>query len=141
MPCTEQSKRKQGPMVVNPLYEASEDHYEHLPEPRPIFVSDTLPGTGESCYTDVGPALPPPRNVASSTSDKVSSEWKKNDKHIPTDMSVGDISACSMEGCYTVMSPAGTLTVLPRNRNSTTVGTNSSDCAPTSDNRNITDII
>ena len=135
-------------MVVNPLYEATEDHYEHLPEPRPVFVFNTLPVTGESCYTDVGPALPPPRIVTSSTSDNVSCEQEKMDKHtsfkqeemdkhIPTDVSVGDISACSMEGCYTVMSPAGTLTVLPRNRNSANVGTSGTDCAATS----IADII
>ena len=132
---TEMSQKTIHQMVVNPLYEAADDHYEHLPDfqaPPSLSVQAATPTSlsspGESKHTDVTPILPPPRKdfeAAESTGEKPSltdtqgkSPKRASTMLIPESCSLGDVSACSAEDCYTIMSPAGTVTMLPRNTSS-----------------------
>ena len=126
-------KKLQGPMVVNPLYEGAEDHYEHLPEPQPVFVPAILPVTYESGYSNVGPSLPPRKNEGSSATDDI--PYIRSDKLVPKHLSLGATSASSIEDCYTVMSPAGTVIVLPRNQSSYSIP-NGDNCVLSSEGKN-----
>ena len=126
----------QGPMVQNPLYESTEDHYEHLPDcsnGRPPPSLTILPATPTSLdnpgqpNADITPQLPPPRknSEAGPLGEKPSllgnterSPKQQSNKHIPDSQSMGGISVQSGEDCYTIMSPAGTLTMLPRTTSS-----------------------
>ena len=122
-------------MVLNPLYEAAEDHYEHLPDcnglPPPSLAilpaTPTFPSDPGQFYTDITPQLPPPRRdinpgypgekaVTVDVTEK--SPKRPGSMHIPESKSLGGISNYSGEDCYTIMSPAGTLTMLPRNTSS-----------------------
>ena len=123
----------QGPMVVNPLYEGAEDHYEHLPEPQPVFIPAILPVTYESGYSDVGPSLPPRKNEESSATDAI--PGIRSDKLAPKHFSLDATSANSMEDCYTIMSPSGTVTVLPRNQSSYNIP-NEDNCVLSSETKN-----
>ena len=131
--------KKTHAMVPNPLYEAADDHYEHLPDcknhtpsshsprsldPHPPTLLPIHPNTSSSAgqlYNDVTPQLPPPRKDSSGDKPATLSTLEKSPQHpttgvqLPESHSLGSMSAYSGgEDCYTVMSPAGTITMLPR---------------------------
>ena len=117
------------PTVVNPIYESGDDSvYEELPDFLPT-------GKGDTVYSDVGPPLPSPRydHLPPVAGDKLGAEKEGNvvsqtptpqcdpteKLTIPSSRSSGALSVHSTaEDCYTVMNPAGTLTVVPRSRHS-----------------------
>jgi hypothetical protein len=122
------------PNVTNPIYETGDDVYEELPD---VASGKQL---SNGLYTDVAPPLPsvrydhlPPavklpgqkgestpslaHTLKDGPSDKVAPQLT-----IPPSGSTGALSAHSAEDCYTVMSPAGTLTVVPRSRHSGLAG-------------------
>lgn len=112
-------------MVTNPLYETGEDIYEELPDREVengqvyMDMAPPLPSArNEKC-----PSAPPEKDSAISNKTGTSLTPERNqDKftmlNVPRPRSTGDLSSCSVEDCYTVMSPAGDVTVLPRNRHS-----------------------
>ena len=114
-----------GPMVTNPIYEAGEGVYEELPENPPSSVQFMINTNAPAPSAAMMPSLPPPRKtdpqeVTSLSEDEKSAMATKLGAAHPA--SLGNLSASfqldEAEDCYTVMSPAGTLTVLPRNRHS-----------------------
>ena len=115
------------PSVTNPIYETGDDIYEELPDPK----TEDLVKTG-GVFTDMAPDLPSGKmypTIESAPPEKASPIFstlppteKTQDKFmmlsVPRPCSTGDISLCSAEDCYTVMSPAGGVTMLPRMRQS-----------------------
>ena len=109
-----------GCMVTNPIYAGSEGFYEELPEnlPSSEHLSASTPATSAS----VPPNIPPPRKTDPFETPNLSESKKEAKINGPRPSSLDNLSSCGFdetEDCYTVMSPAGTLTVLPRNRHST----------------------
>ena len=123
-------------MVNNPLYDdANDGHYEHLPEckglPPPSLsiqppspaTTTTTPTTGQ-LYTEISPQLPPPRLNTDTTTEKPNApntqekslSHEKSESIYPLNSkSLTNISTYSFgEDCYTIMSPAGVLTIIPR---------------------------
>lgn len=116
-------------MVQNPLYDTTDDddYYEQLPDYKihpslslPLrFPPSTMASTGQP-YTDVTPQLPPLRRDSVATrGESALRVVEKSPKHmtsvpLPESKSLGGMSQCSGEDCYTIMSPAGTLTMVPR---------------------------
>ena len=101
--------------MSNPIYEPGE-LYEELPD-GPMAVAKQLKPNGMTTTPEV-PELPPPRmNVHVKVEENAVSIKRSSQRP----MSMGGLSLSSQreEDCYTVMSPAGTLTMLPRNRHST----------------------
>ena len=119
------SAKKPRMMVQNPLYEATDDeHYESLPDCKShpslsLPPPSTMASTGQP-YTNVTPQLPPPRRGSTATrGGAVMGGREKSPKHTTSEQppeckSLGGMSQYSGEDCYTIMSPAGTLTILPR---------------------------
>ena len=118
-------------MIQNPLYEAGDDHYEHLPDcnshPPPSLSNHhptiSITPSSNPSQVDSTPQLPPPRkeNEAGSHGEIPATVNVGNKSHhylgnvnLPESQSMGGVSAYSGEDCYTIMSPAGTLTALPR---------------------------
>ena len=129
--CLALSATKSGVMVQNPLYEAADDHYEHLPDCNghpPPFLSNHPPTisitpSSNPSQVEITPQLPPPRkeneagcNGESSATDNIGnkSHHYLGNVNLPESQSIGGVSTYSGEDCYTIMSPAGTLTALPR---------------------------
>ena len=111
-------------MVHNPMYSGSGDIYEEIPEDiaHPLNGVSSVP-----TFLSLPPSIPPPRNNNSteelSEGEKEAIEAKLKDigTHSESQDAKSQVSSCcgeEVEDCYTVMSPAGTLTVLPRNRHS-----------------------
>lgn len=108
-------------MVTNPIYESEEKFYEELPDyPLPTALLQRVNGIPS---VSAVPDLPPPRKAdlqqsADAFKDEESAVAAK--LRSPRPASFGGLSTSSQMGedCYTVMSPAGTLTMLPRNRHS-----------------------
>ena len=117
-------------MVQNPLYEAADDHYEHLPDcnghsppslsnhhTNTTIIPSSNPGIEHS---DITPKLPPPRKeneagpMGAMVGDMNKPQQCLGSVNLPESQSLGGVSALSGEDCYTIMSPAGTLTALPR---------------------------
>ena len=115
---------------MNPIYESGddEDMYEELPEMA-----------GDKTYSEVAPPLPsarydhlpPPPNVTVTGEKEPNthslSATPKHDPNgklaLPSSNSSGALSTHSApEDCYTVMNPAGTITVVPRNSRHSGVG-------------------
>ena len=106
-------------MVHNPIYGGSGEIYEELPDEPP----DTLCLNGASATplqipASLPPSVPPPRKTQEmSESEAIEAKLEE------TQDSVSLASSCrggeEAEDCYTVMIPAETMTVLPRNRHST----------------------
>ena len=111
-------------MVHNPMYSGSGDIYEEIPEDTAHARSrvSSVPN-----LVSLPSSIPPPRNINPteelSESEKEAIEAKLKDigTHSESQGAKSQVSSCcgeEVEDCYTVMSPAGTLTVLPRNRHS-----------------------
>ena len=111
-------------MVHNPMYSGSGDIYEEIPEdtahPRSGVIS--VPN-----LVSLPPSIPPPRNInpteelSESEKEAIEAKLKEISTHSESQDAKSQVSSCcgeEVEDCYTVMSPAGTLTVLPRNRHS-----------------------
>ena len=131
-------QRKVHPRVTNPIYEAGDDVYEELPDPIP----DKQKTITDAVYTDVAPPLPSTRYDHLAPAGKLQNEDKRESigtpplvitpKHgdkviqsltIPSAGSASALSALSgADDCYTVMNPAGTLTIVPRSRHSGLAG-------------------
>ena len=125
------SRSTARPTVTNPIYETGEDVYEELPDQEDNKVSKL---TSDQLYSDVAPALPPARYDYLPTADRLPpgeegtsatplTQTPKQDRKlatldIPKSESAGVLSTGSGEDCYTAMSPAGTVTLMPRNRHS-----------------------
>ena len=116
----EKGHRSQGPMVSNPIYESGE-LYEELPD-GPVTVARPLKSNGMTITPQVPelqvPELPPPRMNGHVKVDENAVSAKRSSQR-PKSMGGLSLSSQREEDCYTVMSPAGTLTILPRNRHST----------------------
>lgn len=118
------------PNVTNPIYETGDDVYEELPDPGKHYVND---GT----YTDVAPPLPSARydhlppilqeptkpTEGKQDSEQTTTPIPKHEKMVEglTVASSGSCGALSVhsaaaEDNYTVMNPAGTMTIVPRSR-------------------------
>ena len=112
-------------MVSNPIY--SGDIYEELPEDsvHPLHVNGA---SAVPASLSLPPSIPPPRKTDNteelSQSEREAVEAKLRDMGgagPESEDAKSQVSSCcgeETEDCYTVMSPAGTLTVLPRNRHS-----------------------
>ena len=109
-------------MVQNPIYGSSVDIYEELPDGTPLhhigFNGASAVAVG---MTTLPPSVPPPRKteveqeLSESEREAIEAKLESQDA-----VSLSSGGRCEeTEDCYTVMSPAGTLTVLPRNRHST----------------------
>ena len=106
--------------MINPLYGDSDGLYEELPENVTTSVTITA-----STAMPVRPNVPPPRLAGQTDLPKNERDDKLDDKLAGCPSSTHDTHSISSscrhddtEDCYTVMSPAGTLTMLPRNRHS-----------------------
>ena len=126
--CTPE-KKKISPGVINPIYESGSDMYEELPD---VTAGGCNPSGSSQPYVDniMAPVLPPARQKtapsvkifpATENKDNMKSSQDINgDKLMMHDTttaeSMGAHSELSCEDVYTIMSPAGTMTVLPRNR-------------------------
>ena len=118
------SQNKFRPTVTNPIYETGEsDVYEELPDIN----------SNDATCTNVAPPLPSVRyNHLLAKSDALKNECvdTQTPKHcvnnkllmIPSSQSTGALSELSGEDCYTVMNPAGTITMMPRHSGTHTVG-------------------
>ena len=122
-------------MVTNPIYGDSDGYYEELPDNTNSLhqCNSNAPACNVISASDTtSPTVPPPRKgnpqemtLELSESEREAIESKLNG-NIPPSSSHDTTSLSSTnvpndtEDCYTVMSPAGTLTVLSRNRHSTT---------------------
>lgn len=113
------------PTVTNPIYETGEDVYEELPDQ---VTSTKLDGL----YTDAAPPplpsarydhLPAAGKITGGKDDSaINTPLTQTPKQVPKSMllnippsaSSGALSAHSAEDCYTVMSPAGTMTMMSR---------------------------
>ena len=102
-------------MVIDPLYGGSDGLYEEIPGNAATTTKITTPPSAVSAE----PNLPPRKHVDSI-------DLTRDDKLAGTLSSIHDnhsiSSSCrydETEDYYTVMSPAGTLTMLPHNRHST----------------------
>ena len=116
-------------MVHNPIYGGSGDIYEELPDDVATAHSLNLNGASAVPATAASlppPSVPPPRKtettgaVELSESEKEAIEAKLKDIEGGGEDTRSLASSCpppgeEAEDCYTVMSPAGTLTILPRN--------------------------
>ena len=118
-------------MVTNPIYGSNDGFYEELPEHPHSTNHSTLNtiATSLSPSTPLPPNIPPPRKAAP---DELALELPESEKEalesklngVPPSSSHDAISLSSSlrynetEDCYTVMSPAGTVKMLPRNRHS-----------------------
>ena len=111
---TEKVERSaRGGMVINPLYGESDGLYEELPENVPTSTAPTA--------VPAQPSTPPPRHAGQTDIMKSEREEKLGGclSSTPDNHSISSsFQQDDMEDCYTVMSPAGTLTMLPRNRHS-----------------------
>ena len=128
--CTEfLLQKKHLPTVTNPIYETGDDVYEELPDPDSDKTDKKL--VSDITNTNVAPPLPatrydhlpalgkiPTENGTNSTA--LTHTPKRDPKvlNISPSESAAALSTLSGEDCYTVMSPAGTLTMMPRNRHS-----------------------
>ena len=103
--------------------------YEELPGPDSDKIDKKL--VSDLAYTDVAPPLPGARYDHLPALGKIPTENGTNSislTHTPKrnpmalnilpSESVGELTTVSGEDCYTVMSPAGTITMMPRNRHS-----------------------
>ena len=102
-------------MVINPLYGGSDGLYEEIPG----NAATTAKMTTAPSAVSAEPSLPPRKHVEPI-------DLTRDDKLAGTLSSMNDncsiSSSCrydETEDCYTVMSPADTMTMLPRNRHST----------------------
>ena len=112
--------RTQRCMVSNPIYEGSDGFYEELP--------DCLPSSepfSAKASASIPPNIPQMRKMDPQEMKNISESEKgamecKLDRAPPSSLDNHSLSSQhgETEDCYTVMSPAGTLTVLPRNRHS-----------------------
>ena len=108
------------PTVTNPIYETGDDVYEELPDANYDKVS--------GAYSDVAPPLPSARydhlpaidnKLALMEGSPVKQDPDKvATLTIPVSKSTGALSNLSGEDCYQIMNPAGTLTMMPRSRDS-----------------------
>ena len=110
--------------VHNPMYSGSGDIYEEIPE------NTAHPHSGVSSVptlVSLPPSIPPPRHInpteelSESEKEAIEAKLKDISTHSESQDAKSQVSSCcgeEVEDCYTVMSPAGTLTVLPRNRHS-----------------------
>ena len=100
--------------MTNPLYGGSDGLYEELPD-------NPFPSNTAATAASVQPNIPTPRNAHHTELSKEEIH-SKLDGSLPTTLDNRSISSScrydETEDCYTVMSPAGTMTVLPRNRHS-----------------------
>lgn len=115
------------PTVTNPIYETGEDVYEELPDqdsrtkldalypgtappPLPSARYDHLPAAGKVTggKDDGGSAINTPLTQTPKQGPKFML------LNIPPSASTGALSAHSADDCYTVMNPAGTMTVMSR---------------------------
>ena len=124
-------RMKIHPTVTNPIYQTGDDVYEELPD----LVNDKQQQS-DATYTDVAPPLPSARYDHLSPVEKLQNHKRESigspalvkkpkkdingDKmeslNIPTSDSAGALSSLSgPEDCYTVMNPAGNITMMPRN--------------------------
>ena len=128
------------PMVTNPLYDTGENIYEELPDPEVengqvyMDMAPPLPSArNEKCPT-ITSAPPEKESASDSIGTSLTPEIKQGKftmLNVPRPRSTGDLSSCSVEDCYTVMSPAGDLTMLPRNRHSGSHNMASGGAGPT----------
>ena len=107
------SARRPNGMIMNPLYDGiDEGHYEQLPDcrgqPPPSIPLSSAP----TLHTPTTPHLPPPRSN-SATQDRACTKHIES-LALPESKSLSCMSTYSSEDCYTVMSSAGTVTILPR---------------------------
>ena len=103
-------------MVSNPIYEGSDGFYEELPDFLPS--SETFSAQASA---SIPPNIPPMRKMGQNISESGKEAMEcKLDRAPPSSLDTHSLSSQhdKTEDCYTVMSPAGTLTVLPRNRHS-----------------------
>ena len=108
-------------MVHNPIYGGSGEIYEELPdEPPNTPCLNGASATPLQIPASLPPSVPPPRKTQEMSESKREAIEAKLEE---TQDRVSLASSCrggeEAEDCYTVMSPAGTMTVLPRNRHST----------------------
>jgi hypothetical protein len=122
-------KDKHLPTVTNPIYETGDDVYEELPDLDSDKTANKL--VSDTAFTNVAPPLPSTRydhlpalgkiTAENGTTSTALTHTPKQDPmmlNIPPSESIGALSALSREDCYTIMSPAGTMTMMPRNRHS-----------------------
>ena len=122
-------KDKHLPTVTNPIYETGDDVYEELPDLDSDKTANKL--VSDTAFTTVAPPLPSTRydhlpalgkiTADNGTTSTALTHTPKQDPmmlNIPPSESIGAFSALSREDCYTIMSPAGTMTMMPRNRHS-----------------------
>ena len=118
----------------NPIYEtASNDVYEELPDllrdkqnegatycdvapPLPSARYDHLPPAPAKLQDHKGDGVNGVSITQPSKQNDPSENKKENQLALPSSSSSGALSVGSSEDCYTVMNPAGTVTVMPRSR-------------------------
>ena len=111
-------------MVHNPMYSGSGDIYEEIPDDtaHPLNGVSSVP-----TLVSLPPSIPLPRNINPteelSEGEKEAIEAKLKDidtlsESLDVNSQVSSCCGEEVEDCYTVMSPAGTLTVLPLNQHS-----------------------
>ena len=112
--------------MTNPIYGGSDGFYEELPDNTTSHhqITATI-ASNAPASTVPPPAVPPPRktdpqemSLELSESEKEAIKAKLNGRPSSLHEGLSTLQQDEAEDCYTVMSPAGTLTVLPRNRHS-----------------------
>ena len=107
-------------MVTNPIYESGEDFYEELPDNSlKLQMAQELP---TAASITIAPDLPAPRQPSNGAAAAANKDLEADKLGLPRPHSLGGLSLSSQMGedCYTVMSPAGTVTMIPRNQHSLT---------------------
>lgn len=125
--------------MTNPIYEAGDDVYEELPDllkdkqscNEGVTYCDVAPPLPSARYDHLPPALAPPpatklQDQNGDNTDSISKTPKSDPTEkktedlltLPSSNSSSSLSVHSTEDCYTVMNPAGTVTVMPRTRGS-----------------------
>ena len=110
--------------MTNPIYGGSDGFYEELPE-TPTSTGPNITHIATSNSSSEVPSVPPPRKAGPegmtlpelSQGEKEAMEAKLNEP-LPLSSSPSQQYDETAEDCYTVMSPAGTVMMLSRNRHS-----------------------